>query len=535
MFKHWKFSKKIFCIPALATLSYLFLFFMTQSFNQKNADLLDLTVQGYSPALEFSRDLLVILDSIQRNLQDAVTSADEDALVSTDNLRDAFLKRITHESENPVLEQSDLNNLEILFLDYYIIARQTSEQMLDEASSSVMYSALQEMTEKYNTFKAYLETNIQQNRENMVAQFVTTRTNNRITTIISSITIGVCIFLLSAFSAIVIRAITRPLNTAISLAENVAAGNLNIEFEDSEARDEAGILIRTFHKMVVNLRDLMGEIKEGASSLAAAAGQISTSVTQIASAATETASAANETSITVEEVRQTATDSNQKAKNVSESSQKAVDVSRAGESAVSSTIEGMQRIEAQMEFIAESILKLSEHGQAIGEIIATVEDVAEQSSLLAVNASIEAVKAGEQGRGFSVVAQEVRNLAEQSKQATARVRSILDDIQNATSVAVMKTEQGSRSVEDGVKLSTDSGQAIQRLASSVSEASLATRQISVSSQEQLVGMDQVVAAMESIKQASDQNVTATKQVESASQELYHLGEKLNTLMDKYIV
>ena len=198
MFKHWKFSKKIFCIPALATLSYLFLFFMTQSLNRKNADLLDLTVQGYSPALEFSRDLLVILDSVQRNLQDAVTSADEDALVSTDNFRDVFLERIAQESQNPVLNQSDLNDLKTLFLDYYTIARQTSNQMLEEASSSVMYTALQEMTEKYNTFKAFLEANIQQNREKMAAQFNSTRANNRLATIISSITIGVCIFLLSA-------------------------------------------------------------------------------------------------------------------------------------------------------------------------------------------------------------------------------------------------------------------------------------------------------------------------------------------------
>src|SRR5206468_6485887 len=90
-------------------------------------------------------------------------------------------------------------------------------------------------------------------------------------------------------------------------------------------------------------------------------------------------------------------------------------------------------IQTQMESIADSVVKLSEQGQAIGEIIATVNDLAEQSNLLAVNASIEAAKAGEQGKGFAVVAQEVKSLAEQSKQATAQVRNLLNDIQKATS------------------------------------------------------------------------------------------------------
>ncbi len=113
----------------------------------------------------------------------------------------------------------------------------------------------------------------------------------------------------------------------------------------------------------------------------------------------------------------------------------------------------MKRIQTHMDSIAASIVRLSDQSQAIGEIIASVNDLAEQSNLLAVNAAIEAAKAGEQGKGFAVVAQEVRSLAEQSKQATAQVRNILGDIQKATSAAVMATEQGSKAVEAGVKQS----------------------------------------------------------------------------------
>src|SRR5690606_7732014 len=126
----------------------------------------------------------------------------------------------------------------------------------------------------------------------------------------------------------------------------------------------------------------------------------------------------------------------------------------------------------------------SEQGQAIGEIIAAVNDLAEQSNLLAVNAAIEAAKAGEHGRGFAVVAQEVRSLAEQSKQATAQVRTILQDIQKATTAAVLATEQGSKAVEDGVRQTTEAGEAIAALAEMIDEAAQAATQIAASSQQQ---------------------------------------------------
>src|SRR5207249_1896404 len=149
----------------------------------------------------------------------------------------------------------------------------------------------------------------------------------------------------------------------------------------------------------------------------------------------------------------------------------------------------------------------------------------EQSNLLAVNAAIEAAKAGEQGKGFAVVAQEVKSLAEQSKQATVQVRKLLNDIQKATSAAVMATEQGNKAVEAGVKQSTEAGGSIRLLAENLGQAAQAATQIAASSQQQLVGMDQVALAMENIRQASTQNVASTKQAEVSAENLHKLGQK----------
>jgi methyl-accepting chemotaxis protein len=195
----------------------------------------------------------------------------------------------------------------------------------------------------------------------------------------------------------------------------------------------------------------------------------------------------------------------------------------------------MNRIKDQMDAIANSIVNLSEQSQAIGQIIATVNDLADQSNLLAVNAAIEAAKAGEQGKGFAVVAQEIKNLAEQSKRATAQIQAILNDIQKATASAVLTTEQGSKAVEAGVQQSIQAGDAILGLTGSVSEAAEAATQIAVSSQQQLVGTDQIVIALESIKQASLQNVEGTRQLESAAWNLNGVGQKLKQLVEQYKV
>jgi methyl-accepting chemotaxis protein len=277
-------------------------------------------------------------------------------------------------------------------------------------------------------------------------------------------------------------------------------------------------------------RVITRQLRDSITQLSSSAAEILATTTQVASGAAETATAVSETTATVEEVKQTAQVASQKARYVSDSAQKVAQVSQTGRKSVDDAIAGMHRIQEQMESIAESIVRLSEQSQAIGEIIATVNDLAEQSNLLAVNAAIEATKAGEQGKGFAVVAQEVKSLAEQSKQATTQVRAILGDIQKATSTAVLATEQGHKAVEAGVKQSAVAADSIRQLTDSVNEAAQAATQIAASSQQQMVGMDQVALAMDNIKQASTQNVAGTRQAEVAAQSLHELGVRLGTLI-----
>ncbi len=279
-------------------------------------------------------------------------------------------------------------------------------------------------------------------------------------------------------------------------------------------------------------RSITLQLRETIAQLSTSSAEILATTSQVAAGAAQTSSAVAETTATVEEVKQTAQLSTQKARSVSEAAQRASEVSRTGTKNVEETVEGMQRIQEQMESIAATIMRLSEQSQSIAEIIATVNDLAEQSNLLAVNAAIEAARAGDEGKGFAIVAQEVRSLAAQSKQATAQVRSILGDIQKAMTAAVLATEKGHKAVETGARQSAAAGDSIRLLSESIGEAAQAAMQIAASSKQQTVGMDQVALAMENIKQASIQNVAGTRQAEMAARNLHDLGQRLNALIGR---
>jgi methyl-accepting chemotaxis protein len=288
----------------------------------------------------------------------------------------------------------------------------------------------------------------------------------------------------------------------------------------------AAIFISTIYV----LRSLVRKLEEEIALLSATGSEISNSITQASNGTAETAAAVAETTTTVEELKQTSQISSEKAKGVSDLSEDALNILHASERSIAETVEGMNRIQTGMQTISDSIARLSEHSMAIGVIIDSVNDIAEQSHLLAVNAAIEAAKAGEQGKGFAVVAQEVRNLADQSKQATVQVRNLLNDIQNATGAAVMATEQGSKTVMNGIAQSSQMTQSIQSLTVGVNKVVQSASQISMSSHQQFVGIDQVTVAMNNIKEASNQQVDHLRVIEKKIHALRQVGQSLQNLV-----
>jgi methyl-accepting chemotaxis protein len=294
--------------------------------------------------------------------------------------------------------------------------------------------------------------------------------------------------------------------------------------EDANQEIEARIVTET--KQRNYLEKLFEQISHVINTLNGVSAELQSAVTQQSTSATEQVATVTQVVTIVEELRATVQQTAERAKIVTDASQKSVQVSHTGREAVANSVQGMQDIRQKVEDSAKNILVLSERTQQIGEIIDVVNALAEQSKLLALNASIEAARAGEEGKGFAVVAMEVRDLAEQSRQATARVQDILTEIQQATNAAVMITEEGSKSTEAGTTLVEKAGVAIQELSATIEEAANLATQIAASTTQQTSGVEQLESAMQHIKQASVQSATTSQQTEQSTRNLLDIANQL---------
>jgi methyl-accepting chemotaxis protein len=318
-------------------------------------------------------------------------------------------------------------------------------------------------------------------------------------------------------------------------AADVAMGQLatRLDLEDADRDDPLVVLGLNLNDMVDNLRHMTTQIRNVAQGLSLAISEILTATTQQAASANAQSAAINQTTTSVDEVKAIAEQSVARAQKVADTAQRTVEVSRSGRQAVQQTIASMGQIKARVEGIAENILALSEQTQQIGEIIATVNDIAAQSNILALNASVEAARAGEHGKGFAVVAVEVRNLAEQSRQATAQIKAILSDIQRATNATVMATEEGTKGVDEGIRLAAQTQDIIDQLAAAIDESAQVAMQMVAAGQQQASGVEQVALAMEDITQTTSQSLSSTRQAETAAQKLDDLARGLTETVGQY--
>jgi methyl-accepting chemotaxis protein len=341
-------------------------------------------------------------------------------------------------------------------------------------------------------------------------------------------------FGLSALLGLVVAgSLSKPIRRLADQASLVSQGDLTLDIEAQHRLDEIGVLSQAFANMVDSLRAQTRQIAQSVNVLAGSAGEMSATASQVSESLARASSVITETTSTAEELRQAGKVSAEKAKQVSETAQEAVQASTQGTEAANETIAKMNLIKEQVTSISDTVLRLNENTLTIGTIIQTVQDLSDQSNLLAVNASIEAARAGDQGKGFAVVAQEIKSLADQSRKGTEQIGGILEEITKAVSGVVMATEQGHKAVQEGVEQSMRSADSIRELEVIVARSSQAASVIGVSTSQQFTGIDQVVEAMSNIEEVMRQLVAASSQLKSGASGLSELGNDLNMLVQKY--
>jgi methyl-accepting chemotaxis protein len=223
----------------------------------------------------------------------------------------------------------------------------------------------------------------------------------------------------------------------------------------------------------------------------------------------------------------------ERAKQVTATAEAVSMANTSGLDAIQKTKQTVEAIHEQAEAVAQNIVSLSEKTQMVGDILATVNDIAEQSHLLALNAAIEAAAAGENGRTFSVVAGEIKNLADQSKAATIRVKTILGDIQKEINTSVMLTEEAVKRVDVGKHQADVAAAAIRNMAANIDQSVQAFQQIVAGTNQQQIGFENVMQAMKDMTRASEQAATSNRQTEKSAASLTDIGAQLHLATEQY--
>jgi methyl-accepting chemotaxis protein len=328
------------------------------------------------------------------------------------------------------------------------------------------------------------------------------------------------------------RSITRPLSEFERFVTAVGEGDLTQKCA-REGGDELGMLGRGLNQMVTRLRGMASQTRAATENLNSTTMQILASAKQQSALTGEQLAAYQQTNATMQEVSQSCTQITEKAKQVTAVAEA---VSIANTSSVDAVQKANQTVEAiheQAEAVAQNIVSLSEKTQAVGDILATVNDIAEQSHLLALNAAIEAAAAGEHGRTFSVVAGEIKNLADQSKAATVQVKSILGDIQKEIHTSVMLTEEAVKRVDIGRHQADAAASSIRTMSANIDQSVQAFQQIVAGTNQQQIGFENVMQALKDISRASEQAASGTRQTEKAAANLNDIGTQLRLATEGY--
>jgi methyl-accepting chemotaxis protein len=332
--------------------------------------------------------------------------------------------------------------------------------------------------------------------------------------------------------AAVCRMLIVPLERLARAAAGMASGDLRQQI-DAEGTDEVGDLGRSIATMAEMLTNLLKDLRGAAADMEREATNVLATSSQQSAMANEQASAIHETGATVAEIAQTSKQATSFADTVISGTSRSDALGADGQKVVDESVAAMEKLSEQVKAIALAITDLNEQTLQIGDIITTVKDVAEQSNLLALNASIEAAKAGDQGRGFAVVAMEMRTLAEQSKMAANQVRALLGEVQKGTRAAVTATEEGSRRALAAMELAQSAGAAIKGLSDVIRDSSGAARQIAGNTRQQTIGVEQIAAAMNELTIAMQDNVEGTKRIEQVAGNLSNLSKRFSDLVGKY--
>jgi len=323
----------------------------------------------------------------------------------------------------------------------------------------------------------------------------------------------------------------RSINQLLTVISQVAQGDLRLRAKATN--DSFGNVAEALNSMLDNFTQVLERASKAASDVSTSANEILVASEQMASGATQQDQEITNTSSAVEELTVSMKQVSNNAEASAEAARRALEAAEQGNRSVSDTLEGMQRIRASVQATAKRIKSLGDRSLEISEIINVINDITEQTNLLALNAAIEAARAGEAGRGFAVVADEVRRLAEHSRAATKDIAALIKAIQAETSEAVVVMEEGTKEVEVGARLADQAGKALEAISTVVRQSAELVQEISLASKQQVRGTEGVANAMQIISNITRQTSEGARQTTTTVEHMVKLSEQLNGVLSQF--
>ena len=338
-----------------------------------------------------------------------------------------------------------------------------------------------------------------------------------------------CLIMVSLTPFLLLRFVLEPMNH-VTIALSHADINTSLH---AGRTNEIGDLERAFDTFVSSIRTTLTQVAESSAAVASASLEISSSTEVLASGSQEQSSQAGDVAAAVSQMTQTLGETNQNIRRVAEGAKDAKESARKSGEVVGETIKGMQRIAEVVNQSASQVKILGASSDKIGEIIGVIDDIADQTNLLALNAAIEAARAGEQGRGFAVVADEVRKLAERTSKATKEIASMIRQIQSDTNQAVSSMEKGTQEVGNGIVLAGQAGTMLNDIVGNAQTVADMVEQIAAASEQQSSASQQISRNVEAISTVTQESASGTQQIARTAEDLSRLTEELQNILSKF--
>lgn len=327
-------------------------------------------------------------------------------------------------------------------------------------------------------------------------------------------------------------------DTMLDAIGRFADGDLTVRLP-TDREGAIGRLYEGFNRAAENLHRIIHEVRDATASTASATEQISASSDQMAASAEEQSAQAEEVAAAVEELNQTIGENARSVQQTAESAQEGGRQAREGQEVVSDATDKMEEIAEEVQGTAETIDRLQASSEEISQVVQTIDEIADQTNLLALNAAIEAARAGgdgssgDTGQGFGVVAEEVRQLAEETDEATSEIAEIIGEVQSEIDQAVEAARQSSLNAEQGIELSRKASSVLDEIVSSINEVEQMTDEIAAASEQQSTTSEEIARSVESISTAAQESAASVTQVSDSASNLKTRTEQLRDRLEQF--